>query len=213
MVWQEFRESQIALSWPRWHQIWQNKSHHGLLIWAKGVPVRKGLNGSKQVLKFCGIGKPQTGLCVQSSVQPKLWTELRSSSLGFRFEPKFGTELQQHYHHHRTTPHLQLASQVHRWDGIAQRRCGGENWPNCCYTNMLTCKPHPTPVHFTKEPTPWGSSQWLTLQPSFSGPSLICTCCWIVRFSLPWHLSLLMSNDQLIACFELQMGDWLWTHV
>ena len=97
MVWQEFHESQIAPSWPRWRQIWQNQSHHGLLIWAKGVPARKGSNGSEQVLKFCGIGEPQTGLRVQSSVQPELWTKLKSSLLGFRFEPKFGTELQQHY--------------------------------------------------------------------------------------------------------------------
>ena len=88
-------------------------------------------------------------------------------------------------HHCRTTPHLQLASQVHRWDGTAQIRCRGEDWLNPCYTNMLTCKPHPTPVHFTKEPTLWGSLQWLTLQPLSSGPSLICTHCWIVHFGLP----------------------------
>ena len=76
-----------------------------------------------------------------------------------------------------------LSSTQVRWN--CTERCRGEHWPNPCYTNMLTCKPHPTPVHFTKESTLWGSSQWLALQPSSSGPSSICTHCWIVCFSLP----------------------------
>ena len=88
-------------------------------------------------------------------------------------------------HHCRTTPHLQLASQVHRRDGTAQKWCRDEHWPNPCYTNMLTCKPHPTTVHFTNKPTLWGSSQWLALQPSSSGPLSICTCCQIVCLGLP----------------------------
>ena len=84
-------------------------------------------------------------------------------------------------HHCRTTPHLQLASQVHRCDGTAQRRCRGEHWPNpiCLPVNC-------TPLLYTsQEPTLWGSSQCLALQPSSSGPSLICTCCRLVHFCLP----------------------------
>ena len=98
--------------------------------------------------------------------------------------------------HRRTTPHLQLASQAHRWDGTAQRRCRGEHWPNPCYTNMLTCKPHPTPVHFTKEPTLWGSSQWLALQSSSSGPRRSAHVAELYVSDCPWHLSLPMSHDQ-----------------
>jgi hypothetical protein len=63
---------------------------------AKGLPVQKGLNGFERVLKICSIGEPQTELRVQSSVQPKFWIRLESSLLGFRFKPKFGTELWQH---------------------------------------------------------------------------------------------------------------------
>jgi hypothetical protein len=62
----------------------------------KRLPVWKRLNGFERVLKFCSICEPQTELRVQSNVQPELWTGLGSSSLGFRFEPKFGTELRQH---------------------------------------------------------------------------------------------------------------------
>src|ERR1700676_2156383 len=65
--------------------------------WAFDLGKRfSSLKRFERVLKFCGIGEPQTGLRIQSGVQPELWTELRSSSLGFRFEPKFGTELWQH---------------------------------------------------------------------------------------------------------------------
>ena len=82
----------------------------------------------------------------------------------------------------------------------------GVEWTlNPCYPNMLTCKLHPTPVHFAKEATLWGSSQWLTLQPLSSGTSSICMHCWIVCFGLPLALSLPMLNDWPIACFELWM--------
>jgi hypothetical protein len=63
--------------------------------WAFGLTC--GSERFERVLKLSSIGEPQTELHVQSSAQPELWTGLGSSSLGFRFEPKFGTELRQHY--------------------------------------------------------------------------------------------------------------------
>ena len=80
---------------------------------------------------------------------------------------------------------------------IITEPCLTFNWP---LKNTGDVELHPIPVHFTKKPTLWGSSQWLTLQPISSGSSSICTHCWIVCFGLPL----------VPVSTECWMIGWLW---
>src|ERR1700685_51475 len=56
------------------------------------LQVRSGSNPFERVLKIIGHSEPLTGPSVQFFPGHELWTEPRSGSAAFRFEPRFRTK-------------------------------------------------------------------------------------------------------------------------
>ena len=58
--------------------------------------VQTGSDWSEPVHQFWTLAECETGLSIQFSPWPELWTELESGSAKFRSRPKFRTEPQYH---------------------------------------------------------------------------------------------------------------------